>query len=316
MYFLQLALKKDRGKFVINDVSQLPDDMTEADQMYLAEITGAFPITSRKYGANSGYNQYQTVDLSINWENVRSYIEIARMVAAEMTRITGVQPSRMGEIQAASQAVGVTDISRQQSMLRTERFFEGLDIFAEMAMSLVLGQMKIAFTHDPDKYAHIVGDEGIRFLQSDTSFALDDYGAAVRTSVVGDREQQAIREMTTFAVQNQVLDFLPGLEIMLEENPREALESIRKYVAEQKNFQREAEQRMAMAEQQAQMMQAQQTEAAMGMEAQKHQADLKTKQDITAANNRNKIMVEGGKNTLKAMELTQKMSAQTAKKTQ
>lgn len=303
LYYLMLAMKKDRGKFFANDVSQLPDDMTEADQMYVAEMLGELPFHSRRYGANSGYNQFQTIDLSLSRESVLAYVEIARLASAEMARITGIQPSRMGEIQAPTQAVGLTDISRQQSMLRTERFFEGFDIFTEMATTLVLGQMKIAFTHDPQKFAHIVGDEGIAFLQADLDFALDDYGTTVRTSISADVDKAAIQQMTSFAVQNGSLDYLMGLEVMLERNPREALETVRKFSEEQRARQQEAEQRMAAAQQAAMQQQQQAEDAKEQRKAEAQMESPRAMERIAENNNATKLMIENGKNTMKAVDI-------------
>ncbi|MGH0053529.1 MAG: hypothetical protein ACQ5SW_09100, partial [Sphaerochaetaceae bacterium] len=167
MYHIRLAFKKDRGKAFIGDMAALPRGYDIKDQAYYGQVLGIIPIDSSTRGLGGmQYNQFQTVDMSLS-PSTSIYIQVAQMALTEMERITGISPARQGVPEAPTQAVGVMDMSRKQSMLRTERFFSGFDVFTEMFFELVLGQYKIQLQYDDHGLANVIGDEGMSFIQND-----------------------------------------------------------------------------------------------------------------------------------------------------
>lgn len=272
-YQVQKAMKKDRGVFFINDTTQIPDGYTEEDQMYFAEILGMIPVTSRILGANSNYQSFQAVDMSLR-ESVRIYMEIAAMAANEMRDIVGIPKIAEGQLMGSAQTVGTTQIAQQQGTIRTERFFRGFDRFTEMFFELVLGQFKICIGKDPEKFRPLIGDDGVEYVMKDVDFNLDDYGTFLNTSYRSDHHRNLLLQHVPQAMANGLVPFLDGLDLMLEDNPREVKERLNDFM--EKNRKREQqmkEQEMAMAQSQGEQQSAIQA-ATVEAQNRKVQADV------------------------------------------
>lgn len=260
MYYLQKAMYKDRGKFWMRDAAQANEESDAEFDMYLAEVLGVVEIHTKMYANNPGYNQFKVHDMSLSADSARVYMEIANMCDMAMTHITGISPARLGDIQGVSQAVGTTEISRRQSTLRTEVFFAGFDHFTEIMMTQVLGLLKLWVLHEPDRAANVIGEEDVRWIQQNPDWAMDDYAAFVTTEYVSDEDKRIIQEYTSNAAMNGMVDYGAGLEVMLSDNPREALEMVQgliKQMKEEKRVANQQQQMMAMQE----MQQKGQTEA-------------------------------------------------------
>ena len=73
----------------------------------------------------------------------------------------------------------------------------------------------------------------MEFIKKSVDFPLDDYNASISTDFVSPEQKKFLMEMTTFAVQNHQIGFLEGLMVMMERDPKEALEEVKKYTQKQ-----------------------------------------------------------------------------------
>lgn len=263
MYHIRLAFKRDRGRSFLGDMSVLPQGFDLRDQAYYGEVLGIIPINSAVRGTGLQYNQFQTIDMGLS-PGTALYMQVAQWAKTEMEGITGISPARQGAVETGSQAVGVMDMSRKQSALRTQRFFSGFDIFTEKFFEMVIGQYKIHLGFTKDGIEDIVGDEGMEFFNSDIQWDLEDYGLAVKSEYGSDEDKAVVNEMLKFGAQNGMTDELTvALEFLMEDDPKEALASLRAYTEEKaarEQQQMEKEQQMQM--QQAEMQQKAAQEAA------------------------------------------------------
>lgn len=317
MYHIRLAFKRDRGRSFLGDMSVLPQGFDLRDQAYYGEVLGIIPINSAVRGTGLQYNQFQTIDMGLS-PGTALYMQVAQWAKTEMEQITGISPARQGAVETGSQAVGVMDMSRKQSTLRTQRFFSGFDIFTEKFFELVIGQYKIHIGFTKEGIEDIVGDEGMEFFNSDIQWDLEDYGLAIKSEYGTDEDKAIVHEMLKFGAQNGMTDELTvALEFLMEDDPKEALASLRAYTEEkaakeQAQLQREQE----MQQQQAQMQQeAMQRNAQMNLqgklEGEKFKADSRSKDIGRQIRSNERIAMNKGR-----MDLAKQISANKLKQQQ
>lgn len=283
MYHIRLAFKRDRGRSFLGDMSVLPQGFDLRDQAYYGEVLGIIPINSAVRGTGLQYNQFQTIDMGLS-QGTALYMQVAQWAKQEMEQITGISPARQGNLETASQAVGVMDMSRKQSALRTQRFFSGFDIFTERFFEMVIGQYKIHIGFTKEGIEDIVGDEGMEFFNSDIQWDLEDYGLAIKSEYGTDEDKAIVYEMLKFGAQNGMTDELTqALSFLMEDDPKEALESLRAYTEqkaaiEQQQMERDRELQMQQAQMQQQASQQQAQMNLQGkLQGEKFKADARSR---------------------------------------
>lgn len=260
MFAFRKAMQRDRGKFFVTDVSQKPDKFDIEDQMYYAEWLGTFPINSRSTGAPSGYNQFQGVDMTIS-PATRMYIEMFQIATAEIARLSGVTPERGGMPVGPNEAPGAMEIRRQQSQVKTEGLFDGLDMSISMALQHVISAHKQIIIQEPDSFEQAIGADGVRFITSNPEVEMDDYGISVAHDINIAERSAMIREMTSSATQSGQVQLVDAITVMLEDDPSQALALLKELVKQSR------EEQAAMQEQAMQMKAQEQA-----MEAARHRA--------------------------------------------
>jgi hypothetical protein len=290
MFNVQLAMSRAGAKGFLYDVSQVPDGWDIHNMIKYLKTVGIAFIDSRKDGIPSQFNQFTEIDLSIS-DSVTKYLEISAMVDREMDAISGINEARQGLIQNASQAVGVTQSALIQSNLSTAMYYRMFNTFCSNCLNYQAKLIKISWA-GKDRYASIIGDVGINFLQEDITLELDDYGVFVEELPPIVEDKQTLQSIIMAALQAGQLDFLAAIKIMMEKDMKLA---IRRYEREiQKQQQQQAAQQQAEQEQQMMMQQAaqeaeaakeaQKMEAAMGIQGLKNQGNLQAAQANNMAN--------------------------------
>lgn len=285
MFNVQLQMARAGGKGFVYDLAQTPDDW-EADTVikYLKTAGIAF-INSKKDGTPAQFNQFQSVDMTLS-NSVSQYLEISAMIDREMDAITGVNEARQGNVQYATQTVGVTQSALFQSNLMTKTRFDLFEYSLSEGLNHQAGLIKIAW-EDKEVFSPIIGDIGYNFLEQSTDIELDDYGVFIELVPQSINDLQNFQQIVMAALQAGQLNFVDALKLLKE---KEILPAIRKFekavmrrerkAQEQQQIQMQAtqEQQAAQMAQQAQLQQAQ-------LQAQqlKQEADIQAKKDITVA---------------------------------
>jgi len=282
MFNIQLAMARAGAKGFVYDVSQVPDEWDIHNVIKYLKTTGIAFIDSRKDGLPSNFNQFSPIDMTLS-QSVGQYLEISRMIDAEMDAISGINEARQGQISSANQAVGVTQSSLFQSNLATETFFQFFSQFSGGVFTHLAGLGKIAWA-DKERFAGIVGDSGINFLKEDVDLDLNDYGVTISEIPAILDDMQSFQGMVQAALQAGQIDFISAVKLMREKDIVQGIIRLERDIEKQREMQQQAQQ----AEMQAQQAMAQQqAEQQMQLEGAKAQADAQTKLSLEEAKGKN-----------------------------
>jgi hypothetical protein len=261
-YNLQVAMARAGASGVTIDVSQIPEGMHVDQVIKYLKVVGVQLIDSKKDGVGSSFNQFQKYDMTISDSIVR-YIDIMDRIDREMDAVTGINEARQGMVQNSSQAVGVTQSALFQSNLATSSLFRLFQSFASKALNQQARLVKIAWV-GKEKFAPIIGDTGVDFLEMDIELDLNDYGVFVEEVPPLIDDINVFREFIMAALQSGKLDFGDAMDLMLEKDVKIAVRRFKKVTAKKEKEQMIQEQQMQeqqlaaqqqMAEQQAQVQQ-------------------------------------------------------------
>ncbi|HEY0749692.1 MAG TPA: hypothetical protein VGD26_00975, partial [Chitinophagaceae bacterium] len=203
------------------------------------------------------------IDMTMS-QNIMAYLEISALMDREMDAISGINEARQGMVKNASQAVGVTQSSLFQSTLATAVYY---DLFAQFCSHVLEHQAKLAKLSwaGKERFAPIIGEAGINFLQVDVDMDLHDYAIFIREVPPLIQDQQMYQQIILAAVQAGQISFPQAMKLLLEKDVRVG---VRQMEREQKKM---MEQQAMMEQQMAQ--QAQQQQLAAEAEAQQAQAE-------------------------------------------
>lgn len=270
MYNIQLAMARAGTKGIFYDVAQLPEDFDINRAMKYLKSVGIAFIDSTASGGAASFNQFKEFDLSLS-SSIQQYLQISQMIDQEMDSISGINEARQGQVKSASQAVGVTQSALIQSNLSTAVYFKLFSQFCSNVLNQQAKLIKIAFPKNKARFAPIIGDSGINFLETDIELDLNDYGVFVEEHPPIIQDTQNFQQIVIAALQAGQLTFYDAMNLLLE---RDVKAGVRKL---ERNLKKREQMQM---EQQQAMMQAEQEQAAAEQEqvAQAKQADMAMKQ--------------------------------------
>jgi hypothetical protein len=218
MYNVQLQLATAGSKGFAYDVAKCPADWRPETVIRYLKTTGiAFYDSSQDPNPNSGNATGITpVDLSLS-DSVRQYLEISMMIDREMDAISGINDARQGIIKSGKQGAAVTNAILDQSQLATETLFAGFSSFTERVFQNQAGLIKISWV-DKEKYAPIIGEEAVDFLQNDIDLDLDDYGIYIEDVPEIIENKQMFTQMVTAALSAGQIQFDDAIQLMLSDD--------------------------------------------------------------------------------------------------
>lgn len=290
-YNLELAMARAGAKGFIYDLAQLPEGVDFETAIKYLRVWGIGVIDSKKDGIQSTYNQFSTFDMTLS-DSVIQYINIMTMVDAEMDAISGINEARQGQAAGASQAVGVTQSLLLQSNLSTAPLFRLFRMFSSDCFNLQAKLVKVSWA-GKEKYAPIIGDTGVDFLNEDIGLDLNDYGVFVEEVPPMLDDLSSFREFVTAAVQAGSLDFIDALELIQERDVRIATRKYRKAINKKEQKQMQYEQMMMQQQAEAEAQAQAQAEAAKA-EAEERKANAQMQvEGIKGANQLKGIFAKG-----------------------
>ena len=291
MYNVELAMSRAGAKGFVYDLAQLPEGMEMETAIKYLRVQGIGFIDSKKDGIQSSFNQFSTFDMTIS-DSIVQYINIMGMVDREMDTISGINEARQGQSAGASQAVGVTQSLLLQSNLSTAPLFKLFRMFSTDCFNLQAKLVKIAWA-GKERFAPIIGDTGVDFLNEDIDLDLNDYGVFVEEVPPMLDDLSAFREFVTAAVQAGSLDFIDALELIQEKDIRIATRKYRKVTMKKEAQAQAHEQQMAEAQAQAQTQAQQQLMAAQADSDQRKAAVEMQKEQVRGSNQLKNTFAKG-----------------------
>jgi hypothetical protein len=272
------------------------------------KIAGIMIIDSSADGAGQ-HNQFKDFDQTLS-DSVNRYIEISMLMDREMDAISGINEARQGLVQRASQAVGVTNSALVQSNLSTAMYADMFSKFFSKAMQVQAGLAKIAWA-GKEKFAPIIGDVGVNFLEVDLDLDLDDYNVFIEDTPAILADQQIFYQLIMTAIQSRAISLSTAIKLFMEKDIDESVAILDAELARAEQAQVGQQEQLMMEEQEnraAEQQQAQQAnQAKMASQQMADEADLKK---IIA---QGRLDLQQGLMTFKKDMALKRMDAQIAK---
>jgi hypothetical protein len=247
MYNMQLEMSTSGRKGFIYDVAQTPDGWDIHTVMKYLKTAGIAFIDSGK-DANGGasYNQFQSIDQTMS-ASVEHYISIARLMDEQMDAITGINDARQGQVKGQSQGLGVTQSALMQSNMATKMYEDLFKQLNEMALNYQGGLVKLSFAGN-ERYAPIIGDVGINFLEQTVDLELDDFGVYIEEIPPLLSDLTTFKEIVSAALSAGQIGFIPAVELMIEKDIVRGIDKFKKEMKETEKAQAQAGQQAQEAE--------------------------------------------------------------------
>ena len=276
LYNLQLEMNTAGRKGFMYDVSQTPEGWEAETMLRYLKTSGVGYFNSKRDGLPSTHNQFNSIDQSLSYEAVNSYIQISQMIDAEMDAITGVNYARQGQSTGANQGLGVTQTALMQSAMSTRTVDDLFMMLNEQVLNHLAGLVKLSFAGN-ERYAAIIGDDGVDFLEDTTDLELDDFGVFMEEIPPILDDLQSFRGIVETALSSGQIDFVSAARLLTEKDITVGIERLERAISSREE-QAMKQQEMAMQQQQA-AAQEQQAQLAQ-MEMQKAQMEQQGKEAL------------------------------------
>jgi hypothetical protein len=265
----------------------LPEGQSKEQVVARMKADGIAWVNSKEYQLmNGNLNLFKEYDLSLS-QSIAQSIQIISYLDSQLDSISGITPERQGQVQGASQAVGVTQAALFQSNLVTAPMFRGFDRMCARCLKYQAGLVKMVWGQgEQQKFAPITGDAGIDFLHEHHDLSIDEFDIEVQAlpPIVQDRAK--LEQIVMLAVQTGDMPVSDALAVLLENDLTIAVKKFSRRYAMRQMMMNQQEQQQAQADQMIQMQQMQQqgqmqqgnNQLQLQLQAMKNQANLqKTK---------------------------------------
>lgn len=272
-YNMELVVARAGSRGFVYDVAQCPDEWNVDTVIKYLKTVGIAFINSKQGGTPAQFNQFQQFDLSLS-TSIDQYLNLSRWIDEEMNSVFGVNEARQGEVQGASQAVGVTRSALLQSSLTTAPYFKLFEMFSSKVWDYQAKLVKLAWA-GKERFAPIIGDAGVDFLKEDVDLDLNDYGVFVETSPRLLDDINTFHQLVMAALSAGQLSFNNALQLLREKDVMEGVRKFDKITKQQEAQARQQELQLMAAQEKAR----QETQAQMA-QFQNQQADMAAKRAV------------------------------------
>lgn len=302
MHRLNEALSKFFGSMPVVDKAEIPEGWDIDKWLFFARKAGIAVKDSFKEGKKGqamgklagGISGSQNV---MNQAGLGDYIQqqinILNYVEAQMGRIIGVPPQRLGDIQNRETVGGVERAVTQSSFI-TNEIFKIHDNVKKRVLTLLLEICKVAFKENPMKFQYIGDDYMAQIFETDDDFLEEEFGILIDNDNDLSRLEQQLENLTHAAMQNQMIKFSDVMKIYTSSSMSEKQRLIEKSeedIIKRNEAQQQADREMA----QAQMQQnAQMEEQRQLKEDQRHQDTMALNKYKIDTDNATKLAIANG----------------------
>jgi len=283
LFKIQLEISKSGGKGITINEDMLPEGFTTKDVMYYLKAFGIIPSVKGKEGYPENVKVVEQFDMGIS-DTVSQILNIVIYLDSQMDRISGISDIRQGQTQTG-QLVGVTQASLVQSSMITEHLFDLFSQFEERVFQKHADLVKILWAKKRDKFAPILGDLNMNFLESDVEVDMDDYAIFVKVTPPLLRDEELIKQLVMQAWQGggiQMSEMLDLLDLIMHDDVKQAYHNLKRKAEKREKLKaqiQQAEQQARMAEKMADIQRGATTarvQGEYGLEKQK----MKGRQDL------------------------------------
>lgn len=276
---MQDAMSKFFGSLVVVDFATLPAGWDLNKWMFFAKKAGIAVKDSFKEG-NKGMatgklaggipNSGQSINQQLG-DFIQQQINILNYVEAQLGRIVGVPPQRLGDIQNRETVGGVERAVTQSSYITNERF-KIHDNVKKRVLTMLLELCKVAYKGSSKKFQYIGDDYVNQIFEIDDDFANEEYGLMVDNETDISKIEQMMDSLTQAALQSQAIRYSDVFKIYNSSSLSEKQRIIEK--GEEDTIKRAQESEKAQLDAQQQQSQAIQAQAASQQEMmERHHTD-------------------------------------------
>ena len=236
-YRLETALARDKGKVLNMDITQIPKGLGISLEQWMHYISAlginfinpydeGWDIPGREGGRPAGYNQMQSVDLTMS-QVIGEYISLMAKIEDMIGEISGVSKQRQGAIQQR-ELVGNVERSVIQSSHITEPLFWVHNQVKKNTLSMLLDVAKYTWSESKSKKLHYIMNDTVRiFMDITEDFLYSDHDVFVTDSTKEDQNIQALRSLLQPAMSSGAT-LLDAAEVLMGDN----LSDIKRQLAE------------------------------------------------------------------------------------
>lgn len=185
---MQLEITKSGGNVIAVDVSKLPADWGDPqtaikNMLYYMKSMGVVTYDSSQGEIPDGNAMpIDRFDIGIG-SVVSSLIGLIQFLDNEMNEVSGINDSRMGNIQN-NQLSSVTAMMLNQSNKISKYLLNGFLEFESRLLTKHSQQIKTTWETNPDRWVLAIGDFYMDFLQNDSDLTLDDHSIIIKQGVI------------------------------------------------------------------------------------------------------------------------------------
>lgn len=276
MYNTEQAIAKNYGKIMSLDLARVPENwkidqwLSFAQGMNLA-VYDSFKEGNKgqSMGKLAGGQQLPTPVIDLEMGNtIQLYISMLSYIKQELGEISGVSPSRQGQI-SAREAVGNVEREVIQSSHITEYWFAEHEATQIRVLEALLETAKFAWKDKDNIKVQYVLDEGsTKIFEIDgQQFNEADYDIHVTTGSMNDNLRDSLKQLAHAGLQNGMINFSQLLDIMTTNS----VSAIKRKI---ERSEEDAQQRAQQAQEQEQALAQQQMQQQAQIEAAKQQAEV------------------------------------------
>lgn len=276
---MQDAMSKFFGSLVVVDLASLPPGWDLNKWMFFAKKAGIAVKDSFKEG-NKGMatgklaggipNSGQSINQQLG-DFIQQQVNILTYVEAQLGRIVGVPPQRLGDIQNRETVGGVERAVTQSSYITNERF-KIHDNVKKRVLTMLLELCKVAFKNSPKKFQYISDNYINETFEINDDFCEEEYGIVIDNDTDLSKMENMLDQLTQAAMQNQMIRYSDVFKIYNSSSLSEKQRIIEK--GEEELLQRQEEQEQARLQSEQQQSQAlQETARAQQDMLERHHSD-------------------------------------------
>lgn len=256
LFEIRFAMRRNKGKAFVYDTAQTPKAYLKGKGNPLDRVLHHIGkdqiifINSKERKNNYSFNQFTTVDLSMN-NHIQSLIEGLAMVEDLADRMIGFTPGRQGSAGEYTNSSNV-DSQRRASFSRTEIYYRPFDNFVKSMLEIALMKSKQAYKEN-EVIQYVLGDLRTKFLQISKPFFDSDIGLFFGDPSKDMRKKEIIDSIATQSLGNaQTPDMISALiDVLFEDTAVEARKKLQATVDSMKQAQEQREQAANEAQQAA-----------------------------------------------------------------
>lgn len=288
---MQLEITKSGGSVIAVDVSKLPADWGDPqaaikNMLYYMKSMGIVTYDSSQGEIPDG-NAMPIDRFDVGFGSaISSLMGVIQFLDNEMNEVSGINDSRMGNIQN-NQLSSVTAMMLNQSNKISKYMFNGFLEFEGRLLTKHAQQIKNTWSTNPDRWIYAIGDRYMDFLQNDSDLTLDDHSIKIKQGVISrtDLKQYLIAGIEhgmpieeALEIELLAIDDIKGALNLFIKNRKK---STKENQAMQANMQ--AQQQQAMAQQQQMIEQSKLGQIDRQGENERAKVDLKGNFDLKKA---------------------------------